>query len=252
MRIIRHFITTVLLAVAVAGPAIAKETPASVDFKACPQFFVTGAAPHIPASDHLRFRSLCYDAFAVLHSGRSKTPVFVAQRLNRASLQAAAGEKRTNKFFADARLPYAERAQLDDYKGSGFDRGHMAPAGDMPAAQAMAQSFSLANMVPQAPLNNQRSWNGIEQATRKYVLRAHGDVYVITGPVFADNPRVIGPGKVWVPKYLYKLVYDATTGRAWAHWMENTDEARAGRPITYRELVNRTGIEFLPGMPVRD
>ncbi len=74
----------------------------------------------------------------------------------------------------------------------------------------------------------------------------------MTGPVFDDNPRVIGPGQVWVPKYLYKLVYDATTGRAWAHWMENTDEARAGRPITYRELVNRTGIEFLPGVPVRD
>jgi endonuclease G, mitochondrial len=248
MRIISHIITAVLLIGAVVGPAMGKDTPASSDFKVCPQFFVAGAAPRVPVSLLQGSRSLCYDAFAVLHSGRSKTPVFVAERLNRSVLLEAAGEKRTNRFFADARLPYAERAQLEDYKGSGFDRGHMAPAGDMPAAQAMAQSFSLANMVPQAPVNNQRSWSGIEKATRKYVMRAQGDVYVITGPVFDANPPVIGSGKVWVPKYLYKLVYDATTGRAWAHWLENMNEARAGRPITYRELVNRTGIEFLPGV----
>jgi endonuclease G len=79
-------------------------------------------------------------------------------------------------------------------------------------------------------------------------MRAAGDVYVISGPVFDNNSETIGPGKVRVPKYLYKLVYDVTSGRAWAYWIENTDEARAGRPITYEELVRRTGIEFLPGV----
>ncbi len=78
-------------------------------------------------------------------------------------------------------------------------------------------------------------------------MRAKGDVYVITGPVFDSRPEAVGPGKVWVPTHLYKLVYDATTGRAWAHWIENSDEARAGKPISYEELVERTGIEFLPG-----
>ncbi|NEX63604.1 hypothetical protein G3574_21205 [Noviherbaspirillum sp. 17J57-3] len=77
-------------------------------------------------------------------------------------------------------------------------------------------------------------------------------MYVITGPVFDGTPKTIAPGKAWVPKYLYKLVYDATTGRAWAHWIENTNEARAGRPIPYGELVPRTEIEFLPGVNVKN
>jgi endonuclease G len=166
--------------------------------------------------------------------------------LDRAQLESDKAGKRTDKFFADARLPRGERAELEDYKHSGYSRGHMAPAGNMPTVQAMAQSFSLANMVPQAPVNNQKPWNGIEQATRKYVMRAKGDVYVLTGPVFEGTPKTIGDNRVWVPKYLYKLVYDATTGRAWAHWIENNDDARAGKPISYAELVKRTGIEFLP------
>jgi endonuclease G len=194
-------------------------------------------------------RALCYDAFAILHSGESKTAVFVAQKLNRASI-ADADEKRTNRFFPDARLRSAERASLDDYKGSGFDRGHMAPAGDMPTAQAMAQSFSLANMVPQAPEHNRGAWaKSVEAATRKYASRAIGDVYVITGPVYvpsiAESPS-IGRGQVRVPKYLFKLVYDEEKGKAWAYWQENSDRVKAAPPISYGELVKRTGISFLP------
>ena len=79
-----------------------------------------------------------------------------------------------------------------------------------------------------------------------YVLRASGDVYVITGPVFEPNAPAIGEGRVRVPRYLFKLVYDATTGRSWAHWQENREGERVSAPISYRELVRRTGVEFLP------
>jgi len=225
---------------------------AATDFAACQQFFAQGAIPQVHNTQSLKPRALCFDSFAILHSGTTKTPVYVAERMNAAQVEDAQDEQRTNKFFADARLPRAERAELDDYKGSGYDRGHMAPAGDMPNATAMAQSFSLANMVPQAPQNNRKSWAGIEKATRKYIKRAKGDVYVITGPVFGQAPSMIGAGQVWVPQYLFKLVYDPTTHRAWAHWIENSDSARAERPITYRELVKRTGIEFLPGVTLTE
>lgn len=222
---------------------------AAENFSACLQFFANANPPIVaPRPTH---RALCYDAFAILHSGESKTPVFVAEKLNR-TLLADAHERRTNRFFADARLRSAERATLEDYKGSGFDRGHMAPAGDMPTAQAMAQSFSLANIVPQAHQHNTGVWaKSVEAATRSYVKRATGDVYVITGPVYvpsiAQSPA-IGTGQVRVPKYLFKLVYDQSKNRAWAHWHENDDATQASRPISYVELVKRTGIEFLPGV----
>jgi endonuclease G len=248
MRKIHLFAALLLSASFIAD---AREVAKDVDFRACPQFFAGGASPHVPNPESWRPRALCYDAFAVLHSGATKTPLFVAERLNKAHLDDAKGEKRTNRFFADARLPMTERAQLADYKHSGWSRGHMAPAANMPNAQAMAQSFSLANMVPQAPLNNQKPWAGIEKATRQYVMRAKGDVFVITGPVFDGSSETVGQGGVRVPKFLYKLVYDASSGRAWAHWIENTDEAHAGRPISYQELVRRTGIEFLPGLTVQ-
>jgi len=224
------------------APAIA----ASDDFRLCREAFANGNPPVIRHQEELQPRALCFSAFAVLHSGKSRTPIYVAERLNNAVLQEAKNNQRTNKFYADARLPKAERAELDDYRGSGFDRGHMAPAGDMATDESMAQSFSLANMVPQYAINNRKAWASIEKATRKYVMRAAGDVYVITGPVFDGTPPTIGADRVWVPQHLFKLVYDPSTNRSWAHWLDNTDEARVGAPISYEELVRRTGIEFLP------
>lgn len=220
-------------------------------FENCRDYFPNHTPPRI--EQRAQQRDICFDSFAVLHSGESKTPVFAVEKLNPARLVDAKDEVRTNKFYPEARLPSADRAQLDDYKNSGYDRGHMAPAADMPNSNAIAQSFSLANMVSQAPENNRGIWaRAVESTTRKYVMRAAGDVFVFTGPVFQHRPvQTIGPGRVWVPSHLFKLVYDSSNGKAWAYWVENTDTARMSAPITYQELVRRTGIEFLPGVSVK-
>ena len=160
----------------------------ATSFAQCPQFFANGKPPAV--APRPKQRELCYEAFAILHSGETRTPVYVAQRLNRRSIEDA-DERRATKFFADARLPRGERAELEDYKRSGYSRGHMAPAGDMPIPTAMAQSFSLANMVPQDIQHNGGAWAKIEQDTRHYVRRAKGDVFVITGPVLTpESPRI--------------------------------------------------------------
>lgn len=160
--------------------------------------------------------------------------------------------ERTNQFFADARLPRSERAELSDYRGSGFDRGHMASAAQRPDETSMAQSFSLANVVPQAPDMNQKAWAKIERDTRHYIMRAKGDVYLITGPVFTAEHQTIGPNRVAVPSAIYKLVVDPQAGRAWAHWMDNRDDARPSRPLSYAELTTRLGYALLPGVSVRN
>lgn len=161
------FVSPAADALSLRGSSLRVEHPTS--FAQCPQFFANGRPPQLPRQPALR--ELCYEAFAVLHSGSTRTPVFVAQRLNRRLIEDA-DEKRADRFFADARLPRNERAELEDYKASGYSRGHMAPAGDMPTPSAMAQSFSLANMVPQNMQHNSGAWAKIERDTRRYALRA--------------------------------------------------------------------------------
>ena len=226
-------------------PAAARAPTSGAGFASCPQHFASGLPPTRPAGDKLR--ELCFDAFAVLHSGNTRTPVYVAERLNRQTYESGTKPKRGDRFYSDARLPAGERAELSDYKGSGWSRGHMAPAGDMGTPEAMAQSFSLANMVPQDRKQNGGPWAKIEEDTRRYVMRAQGDVYVITGPVFDANPPRIGQG-VAVPSHLFKLVYDAVTKRSWAHWQENSPSATVGRPISLDEVERRTGLKLLPSV----
>mgnify|MGYP003339321210 CR=1 FL=1 len=187
-------------------------------------------------------RDLCFDSFAVYYSPQDKKPIYVVEKLNREQLLAP-HPRRTNQFYEEARLPFSERALLSDYRGSGYDRGHNAPAGDMGNERAMAQSFSLANMMPQARQNNQGIWaKNVEEPTRHYVKRAAGDIYIFTGST--GNQGSIGNSRVTIPTHLYKLVYDPSKNRAWAYWVENTNDALMTPPISYQELIEKTGIDF--------
>lgn len=229
-----------------AGAAVDEQS-----FAECPQHFA-GVVPAIrtPGPDHLR--ALCFAGFAVMHSGETRTPIYVAEHMNRQSVQEARSQQRTNQFYEEARLPFNQRARLSSYVRSGYQRGHMAPAGSMPTPEAMAQSFSLANIVPQSGELNGNGWQKIEIDVRRYVRRVGRDVFVITGPAFVDKKgRIGGLFGVTVPSHLFKLVYDPGVNRAWAYWVENRDNAEIGPPISYDQLVKLTGIEFLPGKAPR-
>lgn len=236
MNRLHRILTSVALA---ALPLISS----AAGFADCPQFFPGGKPPTVSAQPLQR--ELCFSEFAVLHSGQTKTPVYVAQRLNAQLLQQGRDLPRKDKFYADARLPRAERAELADYKNSGFSRGHMAPAGDMATPEGKAQSFSLANMAPQDPKHNGGPWARIEKDTRSYIERARGDAFVFTGPIFDQAPATIGPGHVAVPSAFFKLVYDPGTGKSWAHIQANAPDTRVTPPVSYEAFVQRTGLKLL-------
>lgn len=196
-----------------------------------------------------RGRDLCFEGFGVYYSPTQKKPIYTVEVLSREHL-AEAPQERTNLFYEEARLPAAERSHLNDYRGSGFDRGHNSEAATKRTPEAMAESFSLANMAPQAPDFNRGTWaKDVERATRKYAQRANGNVFVFTGTT--GKAGTIGRSSVVVPQYFFKLVYDQSANRAWAYWLPNTNDARMSREaiISYQELVQRTGIDFKIGTP---
>ena len=154
--------------------------------------------------------------------------------------------KRQNRFHPDENIPADERAELRHYANSGYDRGHMAPAADMPDEQSQYESFSLANMVPQAPGNNRGVWARLEKKVRT-LAESYGQVYVITGPIFDVEPRRIG-GAVSVPVKLFKVLY-ASDGKAIrAYVAENRDDGEV-REVDPQSLQEMSGIRLLPGKP---
>lgn len=219
---------------------------------ACPQHFSAGQEPSITNPKlQSRTQEVCFEAFAVLHSGVSRTPLYSAEHLTRQNLEDAKALSRRDSFHPERALPANQRAELSDYARSGYDRGHMSPNADMPNRSAQAQSFSLANMVPQVHANNAGVWAGIEGAARQLAL-SESELYVVSGPAFlgADIQKV---GNVLVPTHLWKVLYSPKQQRAGAYLITN-DDTRSYSAMTVSELEKLIGVSLLPGLPqkVRD
>lgn len=230
------------------GMLLAWTTLAVAAPTACPDKYFGGQAPDI-TNERLaqKSRPLCFEAFAVMHSGITKTPLWSAERLTKNGLASAKTLVRENSFHPDESIPASERAELKDYSRSGYDRGHLAPNGDMPTKKAQYESFSLANIIPQNPDNNRYIWEGVESAVRTYVKR-HGELYVITGPVFAGSEIKQLNGRLFVPTHIYKAVYDPRKGAAAAYVVENTADQKY-YVMSMQELEKWTGITMFPAMP---
>ena len=238
-----HRLLTITLAL-LAAPLAALAQDA-----ACPGFFPGGQPPAL-VNRRLAERTtlLCNDAYAALASGVTRGPLWSAEHPTAASLAAARRTPRQGEFHPEARLPRADQAQLDDYRRSGYDRGHMAPSGDMPDARAQQQSFSLANMVPQTGILNRGLWAGIESAVRDLAV-AQGELYLVTGPAFQGRQiKSIGPNGVLVPTSTWKAVYDPRAGAAGAYVCRNTARPTCGI-VSIAALAGLVGIDPFPALP---
>ncbi len=215
------------------------------DLTQCSQSFYGGVYPEFSNSKLSKnTQALCMDGFAVMYSGVSRTPLWSAEYLNRKRLQQAKQIDREDSFHEESRLPQSMRAKLSDYSGSGYDRGHLAPNGDMANRSQQYDSFSLANIAPQSPRNNRYIWRNIESATR-YLTQQYGEVYTITGVAFTDKKAKQLAGRVLVPSHFFKAVYIPASNQAGVYYAPN-DESERIDIISIDELTAKIGIEVLP------
>ena len=178
-----------------------------------------------------------------MYSGISKTPLWSAEYLTPSRLSIKI--KREDSFHEETQIPEQYRSMLADYRGSGYDRGHMSPNGDMNNKASQADSFSLANMVPQAPKNNQQIWRELEEAVRAAVTKQKQDVYVVTGPVFEGKTlKTIGHGVI-VPTAVYKAVYFPKQGIIGAYYAPNNNSLQV-KVVSVCELEEKLGMNLFP------
>lgn len=177
-------------------------------------------------------------------------PNWVAYELTAGEVEGI--ESRSDKFVPDP-LVTGRTATTDDYRNSGWDRGHMAPAADMKwSRQAMVESFYLSNICPQNHNNNAGVWKKLEEATRSLAGR-FSFVYVVSGPIVGKAHLKIGPNKVAVPKAFFKCLLVADGDRWQAIGFVTPNEA-GKRPLaeyahSIDEIEEMTGIDFFPALP---
>lgn len=190
--------------------------------------------------------------YTLAYDKKTKTPQWVAWELTKEETKG--NHERTDKFLPD---PNVEGAKVvtTDYTGSGYDRGHMAPAGDMKwSKKAMEESFYMSNICPQIHHLNTGDWNELEANTRKWARR-YGSVYVTCGPIYNGRRRTqyIGKNRVKVPDAFFKVILIQSPKKTCALGFFFENEA-GQRPlneylVSVDYLEQTTGIDFFPALP---
>lgn len=185
---------------------------------ACPAFYPGGKQIVVPHSVEL-----CNSFYVVEFDTTLNAPIISAERFRTTTAHIS----RSNDFHPDIRLDVSARAERSDYARSGYDQGHLTPAGDATTPEEMHDSFDLANMTPQWPTLNRQSWRLMEIEVRK--LKPD---YIVTGAIYSQKQKYIGQHHVPVPSGYWKIAATGNVVRAW--YADNLNHA----PTTETTLQN--------------
>lgn len=189
-----------------------------------------------------------HTSYVLAYSEEHEQALWVAYELD--EFKASANLfNRTDNFREDPNVSTGS-ATLADYSGSGFDRGHLAPAGDFKFSKtAMSETFFMTNMSPQKPGFNRGVWNRLEALVRNWAIEEE-KLYVVTGGILHDTLPTIGANQVSVPQYFYKIVLDYTLPgiKAIAFLMENESSNLPLHHfvVTIDSVESLTGVDFFP------
>ncbi len=190
-------------------------------------------------------------AYTLQYNEKHEQADWVAYLLTKEKLEGKI--KRKDNFRADKSITSGS-ASLKDYKRSGFDRGHLAPAADMKwSEQAMSESFFMSNMSPQKPRFNRGVWKDLEAQVRAWAKKEN-EVFIVTGPILTDEVKhTIGDNNVTVPNQYYKIILDMQEPeiKAIGFVLPNKkgDKPLNDYAMSVDEVEKITGIDFFEKLP---
>jgi len=193
-----------------------------------------------------------HEGYTVSYNSEYRIANWVAYELTATEAKSKKTE-RSNKFVPDPQVK-GSTAMNEDYTRSGYDRGHLAPAGDMKwSAKAMRESFYLSNICPQKPKLNRGIWKDLEEQCRLWALD-NGSLLIVTGPVITGDMKRLGKNRVAIPKAFYKvLCYHTEKGyKGIGFLFENRDykdNSLKSMAIPIDSVEKATGIDFFPSIP---
>ena len=202
--------------------------------------------------DHRQSQIIEYKGYTVSYNEETKTPNWVAYELTEEETDGP-WSRRGLRFVADPNCE-CKQADNEDYRNSGYSRGHMVPAGDMKwDSLAMIECFYFTNCIPQNEALNNGRWNQLEMKTRA-MARDFGRVYVVCGPVFQDQDTLcIGYNRVIVPHACFKalLIPKGESYSAVAFMMQNDREDRSLKEcaLPVDELETLLGMDLYYNLP---
>lgn len=200
--------------------------------------------------NHTGLHLLEYSAFSLGYDEEHEQAAWVAYLLTRA--HTLNNFKRRNNFRTESRLP-TESASLADYRKSGYDRGHLAPAADLDYDRnALSETFFMTNISPQLPAFNRGGWQQLEGMVREWAT-VYDSLYVMTGPVLEPGLKKIGQNAVSVPNFFYKIILDCRQSEIKMIGFLMPNEKITSGPwsyvVTVDSIEQKTGIDFFPQLP---
>ena len=190
---------------------------------------------------------ITHKGYTVSYNSDWCVPNWVAYELTKD--EASGNEERADRFEPDPDVK-GTSPTFRDYSHSEYDRGHMAPAGDMKWDKtAMKESFYLSNICPQDHNLNSGDWNDLEMKIR-YWARKYGNIYIACGPIMSNNPETIGYNNVAVPDAFYKVCLCQINGEWQALGFIFKNVAGHNPLSSYCKSIDEveeiTGIDFFP------
>ncbi|MDX2274208.1 MAG: DNA/RNA non-specific endonuclease [Hyphomonadaceae bacterium] len=213
----------------------------------CDEFYEDGQPPIIFSThDFGDVQEFCYTHFAVVHSTATRGAIWSVQSLTRENALLGDCISRPDVgFHQQDGLGSDNGASASDYTRSGWQIGHMTPVDDMPDFDTQRQTFVFSNAVPQAPRLNSPRWSGLENQIHNMAEDVPDGLYVVTGPIYADeNIRMLN-GRVGIPTHVFKAVYDPAGNRARVFIAANRNTATILQ-MSLAELEREYGIVAFP------